>query len=236
MLRQVELAEFAEPDDSYDPRLTPVQRAILRFTVDYMRRNSYAPTLQEIGDAAGLGNSSSASYQVKVLERKGYLRLRRGRPRAIEVVRMPDGRPVEAEDRPAEKPEDEQLAPVPLVGGIAAGVPILAHEDLEHVFPMPKQLVGEGELIMLRVRGDSMIGAAIVDGDLVVVRKESDVANGDIVAAMIDTAAGAEVTLKTFRMIDGHVWLMPHNPAYTPIDGDNATMVGKVVTVFRQLR
>jgi repressor LexA len=235
MLRHAEL-----DDDSYDPRLTPVQRTIVRFTLDYMRRNSYAPTLQEIGEAAGLGNSSSASYQVKVLERKGYLKLRRGRPRAIEVVRLPDGRPAaEADDRPsesAEKAEDGQLAQVPLVAEINAGTGRLFNEDLERIFPMPKQLVGEGDHIMLRVRGDSMMGAAIVDGDLVVVRKESDIENGDIVAAEVDGSADPEVTLKTFRRLDGHVWLMPHNPAYTPIDGDNARIIGKVVTVFRQLR
>jgi repressor LexA len=233
MLRQAEL-----DDDTYDPRLTPVQRAILRFTLEYMRRNSYAPTLQEIGEAAGLGNSSSASYQVKALQRKGYLKLRRGRPRAIEVVRLPDGRPAaEAETaESAEAAEDEQLAQVPLVAEIKAGIGRLANEDLERIFPMPKQLVGEGDHIMLRVRGDSMMGAAIVDGDLVVVRKESDIENGDIVAAEVDGAADPEVTLKTFRRLDGHVWLMPHNPAYTPIDGDNARIIGKVVTVFRQLR
>jgi repressor LexA len=122
------------------------------------------------------------------------------------------------------------------VAEIKAGIGRLANEDLERIFPMPKQLVGEGDHIMLRVRGDSMVGAAIVDGDLVVVRKESDIENGDIVAAEVDGAADPEVTLKTFRRLDGHVWLMPHNPAYTPIDGDNARIIGKVVTVFRQLR
>jgi repressor LexA len=225
------MLRHAELDDSYAPRLSAVQRAIVAFILNYKQSNSYAPTLQEIGAAAGLGNSSSASYQVKVLEQKGYLKLRPGRPRAIEVLRMPDG-------QPTDRAEEEELAPVPLVAEIAAGIGILRNEDLEHFFPMPKQLVGEGDFIMLRVRGDSMIGAAIVDGDLVVVRKESDIVNGDIVAAELDTSSAEErdVTLKTFRKIDGHVWLMPHNPAYTPIDGKDAKIVGKVVTVFRQLR
>jgi repressor LexA len=211
--------------------VTPIQRAILEFVQDYIERNSYAPTLQEIGEAVGLGNPSSASYQVKVLERKGYLRREAGRPRAMAVVTIPDGRAGGTGGT-----GEDQMAPVPLVGLVRAGDPIFVHEDLQDVIQMPKQLVGEGELIMLRVRGDSMIDAAVVDGDLVVVRKETDVENGDIVAAMIDTDAGMEATVKTLRRLNGHVWLMPHNPAYTPIDGDKADIIGKVVTVVRQLR
>jgi len=115
---------------------------------------------------------------------------------------------------------------VPLVGQVAAGVPILADQNVEDVFPLPRQLVGDGELIMLRVVGDSMIDAAITDGDWVVVRRESDIENGDIVAAMIesDTSADREATVKTFKKRDGHVWLIPHNPAYVPILGDDATI------------
>ena len=126
---------------------------------------------------------------------------------------------------------------MPLVGRIAAGGPILADELIEDVIPLPKQLVGEGELIALRVVGDSMIGAAIADGDWVVVRRESDVENGDIVAAMIesDTSADREATVKTFKKTDGHVWLIPHNPAYTPIPGDEAKILGKVVAVLRRV-
>jgi repressor LexA len=127
------------------------------------------------------------------------------------------------------------VLPVPLVGRIAAGRPITAAElDEDVVMPLPAQLVGDGNLIMLRVVGDSMIDAAIADGDLVVVRRETDVENGDIVAALID---GVEIegTVKTFRRTDGHVWLIPHNPAYRPIPGDNADIVGKVVAVLRRL-
>lgn len=129
------------------------------------------------------------------------------------------------------------IARVPLVGRIAAGGPILADELIEDVIPLPKQLVGEGELIALRVVGDSMIGAAITDGDWVVVRRESDVENGDMVAAMIesDTSADREATVKTFKKTDGHVWLIPHNPAYTPIPGDEAKILGKVVAVLRRV-
>jgi repressor LexA len=129
------------------------------------------------------------------------------------------------------------MTSVPLVGRIAAGGPILVDESVEDVIPLPKQLVGEGDLIMLRVVGESMIDAAIADGDWVVVRRESDIENGDIVAAMLesDTSSDREATVKTFKRIDGHVWLIPHNPAYSPILADEAEIVGKVVSVLRRL-
>jgi repressor LexA len=120
---------------------------------------------------------------------------------------------------------------VPVVGRIAAGGPILAEQQVEAVFPLPRELVGEGELFLLKVVGDSMIDAAICDGDWVVVRQQNSADNGDIVAALLDD----EATVKTFKRRDGHVWLMPHNPAYAPILGDQATIMGKVVTVLRRL-
>jgi len=120
---------------------------------------------------------------------------------------------------------------VPMVGRIAAGGPILAEESIEDIFPLPRQIVGEGTLFMLRVVGDSMINAAIADGDWVVVRQQPKAENGEIVAAMID----GEATVKTFKRSDDHVWLMPHNPAYTPIPGNDATILGKVVTVLRKV-
>ena len=139
--------------------------------------------------------------------------------------------------RPGAGLSEHRVAEVPLVGRIAAGVPIFADESVEDVIPLPRQLVGEGDLIMLKVVGDSMIGAAIADGDWVVVRRESDIENGDIVAAMIDseTSADAEATVKMFSRSDGHVWLVPFNPAYAPILGDKATMLGKVVAVLRRV-
>jgi repressor LexA len=126
---------------------------------------------------------------------------------------------------------------VPFLGRIAAGEPIFAFDDAEDVMSLPEQLVGQGDLIMLRVAGDSMIGAAITDGDLVVVRRETDVCNGDIVAARLpgDRSADGEATVKTLRRLDGHVWLMPQNPAYEPILGDTAKIIGKVVSVLRRL-
>jgi repressor LexA len=120
---------------------------------------------------------------------------------------------------------------VPVLGRIAAGGPILAEEAVEDVFPLPKEIVGEGSLFLLRVAGDSMVGAAITDGDWVVVRQQPTADNGEIVAAMIE----GEATVKTFKRKDGHAWLMPHNEAYEPIPGDDATILGKVVAVLRRL-
>jgi len=129
------------------------------------------------------------------------------------------------------------MASVPMVGRIAAGRPILVDESVEDVMPLPRQLVGGGDLIMLTVVGESMINAAIADGDWVVVRRESDIENGDIVAAMVEseTSSDREATVKTFKKIDGHVWLIPHNPAYSPIMADDAVIIGKVVSVLRRL-
>jgi len=120
---------------------------------------------------------------------------------------------------------------VPVVGRIAAGGPILAEESIEDVFPLPRQLVGEGTMFLLEVRGDSMIEAAICDGDWVVIRQQPTADNGDIVAALLDD----EATVKTFKRSGGQVWLMPHNPAYDPIDGNHATILGKVVAVLRRI-
>jgi SOS regulatory protein LexA len=120
---------------------------------------------------------------------------------------------------------------VPLVGRIAAGVPITADQMVEDIFPLPRQLVGEGSLFMLKVAGDSMINAAIADGDWVVIRQQENAENGEIVAAMID----GEATVKTLEQSDGHVWLMPHNPAFTPILGDDASILGQVVAVLRRV-
>ena len=236
---------LTQPPDLTDPSLTPRQSKIIQVIEDSMQRCGYAPTLREIGEAAGLASTSSVSHHLSSLEKKGYLSRGAGRPRTA-VVR-PTSAPASLQaDQPrgdgeprgdSEGPGDvvrQRVAHVPLVGRIAAGGPILAEQAVEDVFPLPRQLVGEGELIMLQVVGDSMINAAIADGDWVVVRPETDVENGDIVAATID---GVEVegTVKTFKRADGHVWLMPHNPAYAPILGDDATIVGKVVAVLRRV-
>ena len=211
---------------------------------DSVERRGYPPSMREIGEAVGLTSSSSVSHQLTALERKGYLRRDPNRPRAIEVVsprrrrdgrRLPrHGRPtVEQRPRPETGSGDARPAPsyVPVVGRIAAGGPILAEQVVEDVFPLPRQVVGEGDLFLLKVEGDSMVDAAICDGDWVVVRQQPVAENGDIVAAMID----GEATVKTFKRSDGHVWLMPHNPAYQPIPGDEATILGRVTAVLRRV-
>jgi repressor LexA len=195
--------------------------------------------MREIGEAVGLTSTSSVSYQLSTLQRKGYLHRDVGRPRTVEV-RLPGHpavRPEPGQDESATSsvpgldiPSQETIY-VPLVGRIAAGGPILAEQSVEDIFPLPRQLVGEGTLFMLKVAGDSMINAAIADGDWVVVRQQQVAENGDIVAALLDS----EATVKTFKRSDGHVWLIPHNPAYTPILGDEASILGRVVAVLRRV-
>lgn len=226
------------PDGPADASgLTPRQRRVLEVIRDSVERRGYPPSMREIGEAVGLTSSSSVSHQLATLERKGYLRRDPNRPRAIEV-RSPDSAPAAV---PSAQPayDDETgsgdarpaAAYIPVVGRIAAGGPILAEEAVEDVFPLPRQVVGEGTLFLLQVRGDSMVDAAICDGDWVVVRQQQVAENGDIVAAMIE----GEATVKTFKRRDGHVWLMPHNPAYEPIPGDEATVLGRVTAVLRRV-
>ena len=169
------------------------------------------------------------------MQRKGYLRRDIGRPRTVEV-RLPGHPAIRPEQGLDEEPvmdiASQEAAYVPMVGRIAAGGPILAEEHIEDIFPLPRQIVGEGTLFLLKVVGDSMINAAIADGDWVVVRQQKVAENGEIVAAMIDN----EATVKTYkRSSDGNIWLMPHNPAYTPIPGETATILGKVVAVLRRV-
>jgi repressor LexA len=229
----------AEPEDLTGDQLTERQRRIMQVIEESVRRNGYPPTLREIGDAAGLASTSSVSHQLVSLEKRGYVSRGAGRPRSA-VVRPaaePEPVPVQEPGNPYRDLATHKITPVPLVGRIAAGPQILADQIIEDVFPLPQRLVGDGDLIMLNVVGDSMINAAIADGDWVVVRRESDVENGDIVAAMIesDTSDDGEATVKTFKRSDGHVWLIPHNPLYTPILGDTATIIGKVVAVLRRV-
>jgi repressor LexA len=213
------------------PGLTPRQQKIMDTIEDSVQCRGYPPTMREIAAAVGLASTSSVSYQLSILADKGRVSRGAGRPRTA-VVRPAD--PAEQSDELPADLDAPRVAQVPLVGRIAAGGPILAEQSVEDVFSLPRQLVGEGNLIVLKVVGDSMINAAIADGDWVVVRLESDVENGDIVAATID---GIEVegTVKTLKRADGHVWLIPHNPLYAPILGDDAAIVGKVVAVLRRV-
>lgn len=233
--------EFPSPTGD----MTERQRLILEAIRDSVATRGYPPSMREIGEAVGLNSSSSVKHQLSALQAKGFLRQDPHRPRALEVV-LPDEEGVAASlsEQHATDPQaiaaasardsllsQSNLVDVPLVGRIAAGGPILAEQSVEDVFSLPRQLTGEGELFMLKVSGDSMIDAAICDGDWVVVRRQADAENGDIVAALLDD----EATVKTLRRKDGAVWLMPHNPAYTPIDGTHAHIMGKVVSVLRKI-
>lgn len=253
---------MAAPEQASGPSrpLSARQRTILEAISSSIAEHGYPPSMREIGDVVGLSSLSSVTHQLARLEALGYIRRDLKRPRAIEVLRDPDGSTRELHGAPAAEsiprtgtgptslggspapgprglpPASEPLSPgevttVPLVGSIAAGVPITADQQVEDVVTLPRTLVGQGELFMLRVKGDSMVEAAICDGDWVVVRRQSTADNGDIVAALLDD----EATVKTFRQRDGHTWLLPQNRQYEPILGDYATIMGRVVSVLRAL-
>jgi repressor LexA len=214
------------PDGPADAHgLTPRQQRVLTVIRESLVARGYPPSMREIGEKVGLTSSSSVAHQLRTLEEKGYIKRDPNRPRALSVS-MP-------EDVDETGVNDSRPTPayVPLVGRIAAGGPILAEERVEDVFPLPKELVGDGTLFLLEVVGDSMIDAAICSGDYVVVRQQPNAENGEIVAALID----GEATVKTLQRKNGQVWLLPHNDAFEPIDGTHATILGKVTTVLRRV-
>jgi len=207
--------------------LSDKQLAILEVIQRAVSTQGYPPSMREIGDAVGLSSLSSVTHQLNQLELSGYLRRDPNRPRALEIlIEMPS-----SDDSIENATPVGDAAMVPLVGRIAAGIPITAEQQIDEVFPLPRQLVGKGELFMLKVVGDSMIDAAICDGDWIVVRQQKTAENGDIVAAMLDS----EATVKVFQQRDGHTWLLPRNSAFAPILGDYAEVLGKVVAVLRSL-
>lgn len=231
------------------------QRSILRAICAELSANGYPPTVREIGLIVGLKSSSSVKYQLDLLEDAKCIVRDPRRPRTLEITELgrelagvaaqtvpreiPSSSSIRAASKNAESVyrvddfEVQVTAPVnvPAVGRIAAGGPILAEEVIDDVFPLPRQLTGTGDLFMLEVSGDSMIDAAICDGDWVVVRRQPVAENGEIVAAMID----GEATVKTFQKKGSHIWLLPRNTNYTPIPGNEAEILGKVVTVLRAL-
>jgi len=209
--------EEVEPTDS---GLTTRQELILSVIKEAIATQGYPPSMREIGAAAGLASPASVSYQIDALIEKGFIRKDATKGRAFEVVEHED----------AIKPE--KTVNIPLVGRIAAGGPITAEQHIEEVYPLPESLVGKGELFLLKVVGDSMIDLAICDGDFVVIRSQKSAEKGEIVAAMID----GEATVKTLSKKDGHIWLLPANDNYAPIDGDNAEILGKVTAVLRSVR
>ena len=219
--------------------LTPRQQRVLAHIKEAIEKRGYPPSMREIGEAVGLTSSSSVAHQLRVLEEKGFLKRDPNRPRALEVF-LPEVMAARRSLGAAEETQYDEtdigdtVTPatyVPVLGRIAAGGPILAEERVEDVFPLPKQLVGEGTLFLLQVAGDSMVDAAICDGDYVVIRQEQTAENGDIVAALID----GEATVKTLQRKNGKVWLLPHNEAYDPIDGTHASILGIVTAVLRRV-
>ena len=215
--------------------LTERQHLVLDAIRKHIAEQGFAPSFREIGEAVGLKSPSSVKHQLHALERKGYLHISANKGRAIELYDSgADSQTATVLPFPGDTEASESILAsrdVPLVGRIAAGVPITAEQHIDDVMRLPQRLTGSGKLIMLEVHGDSMIDAAICDGDYVVIREQPSAVNGDIVAALLDD----EATIKTFRKDNGHIWLIPHNPAYSPIDGTHAQIMGKVVSVLRRL-
>ncbi|WP_328393177.1 transcriptional repressor LexA [Nocardia sp. NBC_00416] len=210
--------------DHLDTSTLPVrQRRILVAIREWVVRHGYPPNTRQLGDAVGLRSTSSVSRHLKGLEEKGFLRRGDGMSRPMDIRLFLD--------TGGERQPDRDAVAVPVVGDIAAGAPILADEHTDDVLTLPRELVGRGTVFGLRVRGDSMVDAAICDGDLVVVRRQPDAQTGEIVAAMLD----GEATVKVFRRRGGHVYLEPRNPAYDVLDGDRAVVLGKVVSVMRRM-
>jgi len=214
---------MAKKETPSKPELTTRQVSILDFIKTSSESQGYAPSMREIGEAAGLNSPASVKYQLDILEEKGFIRRDADRGRAMEVV-LPDS-------MTGAGAHTDKTRFIPLVGSIAAGVPITADQQVEETFPLPESLVGKGDLFMLKVKGESMIDAAICDGDYVVIRQQKDANNGDIVAAMID----GEATVKTFSRKGGHIWLLPANDDFAPIDGDGSEVLGIVTAVLRSL-
>lgn len=215
--------------------LSARQKRILEVIQDAVLLRGYAPSIREIGDAAGLQSTSSVAYQLNELEKKGFLRRDPNKPRAVDIRHLHDTNATPEPAAPvalANQPEDAPAPSyIPVVGQIAAGSPILAEQDVDGYFPMPTEIVGDGELYMLKVVGDSMKLAGIMDGDWVVVRAQPVAEEGEFVAALIE----GEATVKELHRDATGVWLLPHNDDFSPIPGDEAEIMGKVVSVFRRL-
>ena len=229
-----DVTEGTVPDEIVERPLRPLtmrQQKVLKVIRDSVARRGYPPSVREIGELVGLKSPSSVAHQLTALERRGLLRRDPNKPRAVDVRTAEEREPVDPEMTENGLSARPTPTYVPVVGRIAAGGPILAEQAIEDIFPLPRELVGEGDLFLLRVVGESMIDAAIADGDWVVVHQQQTAENGEIVAAMID----GEATVKSLRRKDGHVWLMPHNPAFDPIPGDEATILGRVAAVLRKL-
>ena len=212
--------------------LSDRQKRILQVIRDAVVLRGYPPSIREIGDAAGLQSTSSVAYQLKELEKKGFLRRDPNKPRAVDLRHLPES--MGGSVTPKNDADIDGTSParmIPVLGQIAAGTPILAEENIEHYYPLPEELLDSGDLFMLQVVGESMRDAGILNGDWVVIRSQHVAEEGEFVAALID----GEATVKEFHKDSSGVWLIPHNDAFSPIQGNDAEIMGKVVSVFRTL-
>lgn len=207
-------------------KLSKMQQKIYDYLVVCVREQGYPPSVREIGEAVGLKSPSTVHFHLKHLEEAGYIEKGAGKGRAITLIRLADAAPAAS---PAPAAEMPPLAKIPVIGNVAAGTPILAQECVEDYLTFDPDGPLE-EYFALKVRGESMIEAGILDGDLVVVRQQSIANNGEIVVAMIED----EATVKRFSRRNGHIWLLPENEAYSPIDGTHAQILGKVTAVIRR--
>ena len=223
----------SEPANLDMSTLSDRQRRILQVIQDAVVLRGYPPSIREIGDATGLQSTSSVAYQLKELEKKGFLRRDPNKPRAVDLRHLQETTsPKPKKKAQEEAPEDASTARyVPVVGQIAAGAPILAEENVDTYYPLPEELLGDGDVFMLSVVGESMKDAGVLDGDWVVIRSQPVAEEGDFVAALID----GEATVKEFHKDSSGVWLLPHNEAFAPIKGDEAEIMGRVISVFRTL-
>lgn len=226
MANDTNISVFPDP---IGPGISKRAAIVLQALIEGMETNGYPPSVRDLAPHVGLTSSSSISNQIQNLELNGYLRKSSKVARGIEILKYPNGEPYNSNQSRTSEPEDS--VDIPLIGQIAAGVGLIAQEDHLETYALPRSLTGFGDLFMLEVKGDSMVDAGIFEGDFVVVRQQNTCNNGDIVAAIINDE---EATVKTYKKRDGQVWLMPHNPAYEPIDGTNALILGVVKTVLRK--
>jgi repressor LexA len=246
MMNSADSAEAGRPGRG--KVLTWRQGKILQAIDHHVAVNGCSPSNREIAEAAGLKSASSALHHLRQLRDAGFVAYKEGSPRTVRVLRperatgpaeeaggTPGNNPPKTGQRPADM-DSQQVVWVPVVGQVAGGSPILPLGPNQQRFPLPREVVGAQEgLFILMVAGDSMTGAGIFSGDWVVVRELFDEPrDGDIVAALIEEFE-QEGTVKTYKKVDGRIWLMPHNPAHTPIPGDKARIRGKVVAVLRQV-
>ncbi len=219
-------------DDGPDPLLSERQQQILDFIQGYTERHGVSPSFKEIGDAVGLKSSSAVKHQIQQLQKKGYVTRRNRTPRSIVVKPGRLWRIKPGLEEASADPSSRDTVSMPFFESMAAGGLAYANPEAVDTIRLPRDMVGSGNLFAVRVAGDSMIGAGIFDGDCVVVRQQNDAVNGDIVAARFEDQA----TVKRFRRTGAHVWLMPENPGYEPVSGDNCQIMGKVVTTLHSRR